>query len=139
MIPEIIEAYRSKTQLKKTYANKLRAAETIIADFDFSNSNGDFICYLGGHSHITTSFTIEQLENRDPNFLPQQMLLCTNQAPSEVGKIYNRVLRKDKSLTSNSFNIYAIDTQERKIYITFFGAWKPEMQQDYEEIQSISY
>ena len=67
------------------------------------------------------------------------MLLCTNQAPSEVGIIYNRVIREVDSLSSNSFCIYAIDTKEKKIYITFFGAYKPTDKAEYPKIQIIPY
>lgn len=47
---------------------------------------------------------------------PSKMLLCTNQAPSEVGIIYNRVIREVDSLSSNSFCIYAIDTKEKNLH-----------------------
>lgn len=139
MIPEIIEAYRSRTTLTKTYPNKLSKGKDISVDFDFTNSKGEFVCYLGGHSHITTYFNVDGLENEDPSLLPQKMLLCTNLAPSEKGVVYNRVERTEDNLSSNSFNIYAIDTKEKKIYITFFGAYKPSDQPDYPEIQSIAY
>ena len=67
------------------------------------------------------------------------MILCTNQAPSEAGRVYNRVIREENSLTSNSFCIYAIDTQERNIYMTFFGAYQPSDKTDYSDIQCIPY
>ena len=79
------------------------------------------------------------LENENKSIPPQKMLLCTNQAPSEVGIIYNRVIREVDSLSSNSFCIYAIDTKEKKIYITFFGAYKPTDKAEYPEIQIIPY
>lgn len=59
--------------------------------------------------------------------------------PSEVGIIYNRVIREVDSLSSNSFCIYAIDTKEKKIYITFFGAYKPTDKAEYPKIQIIPY
>lgn len=139
MIPEIIEAFRSQSSIKKTYPNKLNKDRNINVEFDFSNATGNFVCYMGGHSHTTAQFTINNLENKNPNLLPQKMLLCTNLAPSEVGKVYNRVERKEDSLSSNSFCIYAIDTKERKIYITYFGAYKPSNQPNYQEYNVIEY
>ena len=137
MIPEIIEAYRSRSSISKTYLNKLRDNKNISVNFNFHDSKGEFICYLGGHDHFTTNFDIHDLENK--SIPPQKMLLCTNQAPSEVGIIYNRVIREVDSLSSNSFCIYAIDTKEKKIYITFFGAYKPTDKAEYPEIQIIPY
>ena len=114
MIPEIIEAYRSRSSISKTYLNKLRDNKNISVNFNFHDSKGEFICYLGGHDHFTTNFDIHDLENENKSIPPQKMLLCTNQAPSEVGIIYNRVIREVDSLSSNSFCIYAIDTKKKK-------------------------
>ena len=139
MIPEIIEAYRSRSSISKTYLNKLRDNKNISVNFNFHDSKGEFICYLGGHDHFTTNFDIHDLENENKSSPPQKMLLCTNQAPSEVGIIYNRVIREVDSLSSNSFCIYAIDTKEKKIYITFFGAYKPTDKAEYPKIQIIPY
>ena len=139
MIPEIIEAYRSRSSISKTYLNKLRENKNISVNFNFHDSKGEFICYLGGHDHFTTNFDIHELENENKSIPPQKMLLGTNQAPSEVGIIYNRVIREVDSLSSNSFCIYAIDTKEKKIYITFFGAYKPTDKAEYPKIQIIPY
>lgn len=139
MIPDIIEAFRSKTYINKTYKNKISAGKQITANFDFSSSRGQFICYLGGHAHCNAYFNIEELSNRNNNLLPQKMFLCTNQAPSEIGIVYNRIKREENSITSNSFRIYSIDTQHRKIYVTYFGAFKPTDKPDYPEIECITY
>lgn len=139
MIPEIVEAYRNHSPISKSYTNKISEGKDIHIDFDFTSGKGEFICYLGGHSHCTASFNIYGLANENKAILPQKMLLCTNQAPSEVGKVYNRVKREENSLTSNSFCIYAIDIKEKKIYVTFFGAYKPKDNPNYQEIQTISY
>ena len=139
MIPEIVEAYRSRSSISKTYSNKLKRDSSISANFNFHDSKGEFICYLGGHDHFTTNFDIHDFENENKNISPQKMLLCTNQAPSEIGIVYNRVIREADSPSSNSFCIYAIDTKEKNIYITFFGAYKPTNQTEYPEIQIVSY
>lgn len=139
MIPEIVEAYRSRSSINKSYTNKISIGKDIQIDFDFTSGKGEFICYLGGHSHCTASFNINGLKNKNSDLLPQKMLLCTNQAPSEIGVVYNRVIREENSLTSNSFCIYAIDTKEKKIYVTFFGAYKPKNKPDYLGIQAIPY
>ena len=82
---------------------------------------------------------IEGLDNASAELPAQKMILCTNQAPSEVGVIYNKVEREEDSLSSNSFCIHAIDTREKKIYITFFGAYKPSNDSDYPDIHTLSY
>ena len=140
MIPEIVEAFREKISISKTYHNS-QIKDSIVVNTDFSSCPGEFICYMGGHAHVTARFEIAKLENSSGNLLPQQMLLCTNMSPSEVSAVYNKVKRVPYSLSDNSFCIYAIDTKEKKIDITFFGAYLPEgmTNEEYPEIQVISY
>lgn len=141
LIPDIIEAFRGKTVLKKNYANIANKKDSISVHADFSTYPGDFICYMGGHSHITTQFNVTSVSTPTSSLRPQQMLLCTNMSPSEKGSVFNRVKRIENSLSDNSFCLYAIDTKERTIYITFFGAYLPEgkTEAEYPEIQVIRY
>lgn len=138
MIPEIVEAFRGHTTLTKTYPNQF-GGEDIHVDADFTNNTATFICYLGGHIHANAYFEIKGLSNEQMNLPKQKMIICTNQAPSEAGTVYNRVKREEDSLSSNSFCIHAIDTQEHKIYITFFGAFRPEGVTNYLDIQELTY
>lgn len=138
MIPEIVEAFRGHTTLTKTYPNQF-GGEDIHVDADFTNNTATFICYLGGHIHANAYFEIKGLSNEQMNLPKQKMIICTNQAPSEAGTVYNRVKREEDSLSSNSFCIHAIDTQEHKIYITFFGAFHPEGATNYPDIQELTY
>lgn len=121
MIPEIIEAFRAKSVWKKTYANRVIRDDSLRIDADFNGCPGEFICYLGGHAHCDATFLVEDLENRAPSLPAQRMFLCTNLAPSEQGEVYNRKERREDTPSSNSFRLYAIDTQERAIYATHFG------------------
>ncbi|KKB50672.1 hypothetical protein HMPREF1212_01393 [Parabacteroides sp. HGS0025] len=139
MIPEIIEAFRKKEKIEYIYTNKFIPNSPIHVHVDFSTTPGEFICYLGGHAHITSQFQIKGLSNQSPLLPLQNMLLCTNQSPSEIGLVYNKVQRQNQSIDSNSFCIYAIDTIEKKIYITFFGAYKPHNSIDYPEVIDIKY
>lgn len=138
MIPEIIEAFRTRSSLEKVYPNQFNL-ETINVNADFSEARGEFVCYLGGHIHCNAYFDVTGLENESTELVPQKMIICTNQAPSEKGVVYNKVPREDDSLSSNSFCIYAVDTKEKKVYITYFGAYKPSNDHNYPEIHTISY
>ena len=138
MIPEIIEAFRTRSLLEKVYQNQFNL-DPINVKADFSDRKGEFVCYLGGHIHCNAYFDVTGLENESTELDPQKMILCTNQAPSEKGVVYNRVIREEDSLSSNSFCIYAVDTKEKKIYITYFGAYKPSNDCNYPEIHTISY
>ncbi len=139
MIPEIVESFRNKTSIKKSFTNKISEKDSINVNFDFSTSKGEFICYLGGHTHCFGFFNILGIHYKNKYLPPQQMILCTNQAPDVKGVVYNRVARNEDTLSSNSFNIYYIDTKDKKIYITFFGAYIPENDLSFPEIIVLSY
>lgn len=141
MVPEIVEAFRDRKQINERYVNLVNGIDTISVNADFSGAKGDFICYMGGHAHFTYQFEISNIRNKSTAFPPQKMLLCTNMSPSEQGKTFNRVNRKAGSLSDNSFCIYAIDTRERKIYVTFFGAYLPsdKSEEEYPDVQVVSY
>lgn len=121
MIPEIIEAFRSKTALNKTYPNNYNSSP-IFVNADFSTIPGSFVCHLGGHDHAQIQFDIEGIENSSPSLPKQHMILCTNMSPSEKGKIYNKTARIKNSMFNNAFNLMAIDIKERKVYLTYYGA-----------------
>lgn len=141
LIPEIVEAFRTRTRLTQQYPNQENGKDTIYVDQDFSSYQGDFICYMGGHSHVTTQFDVTRIRNRSTTLKPQRMLLCTNMSPSEKGTVFNRVQRVENTVTDNSFCIYSIDTKERNIYITFFGAYLPSNKTaaEYPDIQVLNY
>lgn len=139
MIPEIIEAFRKKEAIQKTYENKFIKDASIQVNANFSSIPGEFICYLGGHDHFTTHFEIGGLSNESKILRKQNMLLCTNMSPSEIGSVYNQVIRESNTISNNSFCLYSIDVQERIIYITFFGAYKPTNKKDYPDIQMVQY
>ena len=61
------------------------------------------------------------------------MLLANTMAPDMQNNNYGYIARDKNSTSSNSFSIYAIDTNEKKIYITYFGAHKGTT------IETISY
>ncbi|MDR1343858.1 MAG: metallophosphoesterase [Tannerellaceae bacterium] len=137
VVPEIIEAFRTRATINKVYPNTLiPMKDKIKADFDFSSSSGEFICYLGGHAHCFALFDVRHTGSVLP---PQKMILCSNQAPSEAGGVYNKVKRAENSVLSNSFNIYAVDTRDKKVYITFFGAYIPTGEPDFPSVIEFSY
>lgn len=125
LIPEIIEAFRSRSSIQKTFENIRQSSDARTVAYDFSQSEGEFVCYLGGHAHIFAVFNVEGLSNASEQLLPQRMILCTNQAASDAGVVFNRVHREVGGISSNSFSVYSIDTRQRKIYITCFGSFDP--------------
>ncbi|MDR1403353.1 MAG: metallophosphoesterase [Tannerellaceae bacterium] len=130
LFPEIVEAFRSRTILQKTFQNFRQPSDTRSVDCDFRDSEGQFICYLGGHAHTFAVLNVEKLSNANEQLLPQRMILCTNQAASNTGVVFNSVHRENGSIASNCFNIYAIDSRERKIYVVYFGSFNPSYRHD---------
>jgi len=119
MVPEIIEAFRTKQTLTKKYRNRLLVSDSIAVDVSFSQSPGEFICYLGGHLHTYLDYEVKCATN---SALPKQlMIIANNMSPSEKSSS-TYIERTVTGLRDNTFNLYAIDTKNKVIHITFFGA-----------------
>ena len=119
MVPEIIETYRTKQTLIKKYLNKIDESDSISVNVSFSNSPGEFVCYLGGHLHTYLNY---EVKSSDDSTLPNQiMILANNMSPSDKSPT-SHIERRETGLRNNTFNLYAIDTKNKIIYVTFFGA-----------------
>lgn len=130
MIPAIVNAFIQRKTLVKTYkSNKTPKAE-IAVNADFTTAKGEFICYMGGHTHTPASFEVDCGEENAPK---QIMLLANTMTPNLQNNKFGTIERVAESRTSNSFSIYSIDTDEKKIYITYFGARKGA------SIENVSY
>ncbi|MDR2138872.1 MAG: metallophosphoesterase [Tannerella sp.] len=121
MLPEIIEAFRSKNDWKQTYRNRHNASDSLVVDVSFREAPGDFICYLGGHIHTYIHYEVNGFRNLNPALPRQIMIIANNMSPSEKSE-KSPIRRETDGLRNNTFNIYAIDTQRRMIYVSFFGA-----------------
>ncbi len=122
MIPEIVEAYRMRKSLTKTYAHNLGGKDMEV-NADFTDAKGTFVCHLAGHNHTQQQFDVEGLDFEAPNLPKQHMILCTNMSPSEKCYDYNIVERVPYSLSSNAFNVYMVDAEHRTVHMTYFGAY----------------
>ena len=120
MVPEITEAFRTKQTIVKKYRNKLLVTDSIAVNVSFSDAHGEFICYLGGHLHTYLNYEVRS--NAIPSNLPKQiMIIANNMSPSEKSQT-SHIERTNTGLRNNTFNIYAIDTKNKIIYVAFFGA-----------------
>ncbi|MDR1675517.1 MAG: metallophosphoesterase [Tannerella sp.] len=120
MIPEIVEAFRSRNDWKQTYRNRRNASDTLAVDVSFRNARGDFVCYLGGHIHTYMHYEVDGFRNLNPALPRQIMIIANNMSPSEKNE--KSPIKRAAGLRNNTFNVYAIDTRERTVYIHFFGA-----------------
>lgn len=124
LVPDIINAFIKRGILDRTYKTVKAPANTIHTKADFSGCLGEFICYLGGHTHTFADFDV--LCN-DSLQAKQVMLLSNTLSPGLQNNKFGNIERKGQSDNSNSFAIYAIDRKEKKIYRTFFGAYPVDM------------
>ena len=130
LIPSIINAYQQRSTISQTYKSTVYPTSTVHVNGDFTQAKGDFICYLGGHAHTYGYFNVG-IEGG-----PKQIMLLTNSlSPSLQNNSYGYIDRDADHNKYNSFSIYSIDTKEKKIYITYFGATKANTA----NITSISY
>lgn len=130
LIPSIIDAFQQRSFISKTYKSTISPTKTIHVNGDFTQAKGEFICYLGGHAHTYGNFNVG-IEGK----AKQIMLLANTLSPSLQNDNYGYIDRDIDHNKYNSFSIYCVDTNEKKIYITYFGATKNNS----ENIEIISY
>ena len=130
LIPSIIDAFQQRSFISKTYKSTISPTKTIHVNGDFTQAKGEFICYLGGHAHTYGNFNVG-IEGK----AKQIMLLANTLSPSLQNNNYGYIDRDIDHNKYNSFSIYCVDTNEKKIYITNFGATKNNS----ENIEIISY
>lgn len=130
LIPSIIDAFQQRSFISKTYKSTISPTKTIHVNGDFTQAKGEFICYLGGHAHTYGNFNVG-IEGK----AKQIMLLANTLSPSLQNNNYGYIDRDIDHNKYNSFSIYCVDTNEKKIYITYFGATKNNS----ENIEIISY
>ena len=118
LIPDIVESFRTKQELTRKYRNKLDVSDSISVSVSFVASPGEFICYLGGHLHTYLNYEVKSPTSSLPN---QLMIIANNMSPSDKSSI-SPIERSDTGLRNNTFNLYAIDTKKKMIYVAFFGA-----------------
>ena len=119
MVPEIIEAFRTKQTFTGKYRNKLLESDSIFINVSFNDSPGEFICYMGGHLHTYLNYEVRSSTN--PTLPNQIMIIANNMSPSDKSET-SPIERTDTGLRNNTFNLYAIDTKKKMIFVTFFGA-----------------
>jgi hypothetical protein len=121
MIPEIVDAFRTKQNLTKKYRNKLLVTDSVSVDVSFQNSPGEFVCYLGGHLHTYLDYEVRSSADSNSTLPKQIMLIANNMSASEKSET-THIERSHTGLRNNTFNLYAIDTKKKIIYVAFFGA-----------------
>ena len=132
MIPDIVNAFIKKETLSRKYEMTCPPYEKLSVEADFTNTPGDFVAYMGGHAHTPAHF---EVECSDSSQAKQIMLLANTLSPDLQNNNYVKIERKSGGISSNSFSIYAIDTQEKNIYITYFGAKSSSLP----TIETVSY
>lgn len=130
LIPSIIDAYQQRSSISQTYKSTTSPTSVIHINGDFTQAKGEFICYLGGHAHTYGNFNVGIEGGKK-----QIMLLANTLSPSLQNNNYGYIDREINHNKYNSFSIYCIDTNEKKIYITYFGATKNNS----DNIEIISY
>jgi predicted MPP superfamily phosphohydrolase len=141
VIPEMIEAFRMRKALNRKFANIEARERSLGVNADFTDAQGEFVCYVAGHLHASMTLRVAgTLSNASASLPPQLMLLAPTMSPARTEGIpYNLALRTPGTVTSNAFNIYSINTVKKTVRIAFFGASLPEDDPSYNEATEISY
>jgi hypothetical protein len=122
LIPSIIDAWKKGTTYAHTYTHPTFPDMNTSKTFNFTTrGTGEFICYIGGHSHCTYYGFI-------PTFPTQRTIVvpCTFTGSMDTGatnKVWGMQRGANQELR-NAFHIVSVDRTNKKLFLTFFGAHK---------------
>lgn len=118
IIPDIVNAWINGTSLSKTYAPKsgFEICPTHNVDVDFTaRGEGDFICYLIGHTHKDLICKSSIYENQ----------IMLGFCPTTIDKANNQWIdlpRVEGARSEDAITAVTVDTTARKIRLVRFGS-----------------
>lgn len=120
MMQDIVDAYIAKGTLTKTYS--VSGADTtevpdVSVDADFTGANGDFICYINGHTHNDGTGQSSYAQAKQVN-----INVTTGSANVSNQAVYDDLYRDNDTIAQDAFNLVAFDTINKKIRMLRIGA-----------------
>lgn len=120
LIPDIVDAFISKTTLSKTYSPLADSGVTsgyrVTVDADFTNrTDSNFICFLSGHTHMDIVGYVKGMTNNVLNISINDSGICDESVDSDLPRL-------DNTKSEDCFNVIAFDTDYKTIKIVRVGA-----------------
>lgn len=120
MLQDIVDAYIARGTLTKTYS--VSGADTtevpdVAVSADFSGANGEFICYINGHTHNDGTGQSSYAQNKQVN-----INVTTGSANLSTQAVYDDLYRDNDTIAQDAFNLIAFDTIHKKIRMLRIGA-----------------
>lgn len=122
LLPEVINAFKHGKRFQHQWNGGNYPELSTKVDFDFrQKGESEFICWIAGHIHGRYYTTAD-------NYPDQVMLTTPCIYTMDIKEFFqhNRPYaldRKSNTITQNSFNILQIDREQKKIYVTAYGAY----------------
>lgn len=116
----IIDAYIGRTTFSISYTNDGSMNEgsgtTVSKTGDFSSANGEFICWMTGHTHQ------DRVAFFADTTYKQLCLNITCTASCDFQATFDSISRKGDGVCRDAFNMYVIDRSSKKLYLVRVGS-----------------
>lgn len=143
MIPDIIEAFQTKTPLTATYNDDelVNNITVSVQSSDFANmTNGlDYICHLFGHIHSENEYQCRKHYTGNKAYDMLMLGAPSMGADKNTGRILNKVPKQPDTLNSIKLTVLEIDTVSQDIYRVNYGAYKAFDMSETERTKKIHY
>lgn len=120
MLQDIIDAYISKGTLSKTYSVSgadSNEVPNVSVSADFTSANGEFICYINGHTHNDGTGQSSVATNKQVN-----INVTTGSANTTYQAIYDDLYRVVGERSEDAFDVLCFDTDRKEIRMLRIGA-----------------
>lgn len=119
MIPDIIDAAQHGTRLNRTYPDGL-GTDDVKVNADFTGlPHLEYVCHLFGHIHSKNNYRCQKTDGSKK----YDILMLGEAAIGGVGTLLNKVSQPSGTVNEVAFSALIIDTIEKCIYRTSYGAY----------------
>ena len=120
IIQDIVDAYISRGTISKSY-HYTNADTSEVPDVtvngDFTTANGEFICYINGHTHNDGLGQSIIATNKQVN-----LNVTTGNSSMASQAIYDDLYRGNVGISQDAFNLISFDTSRKQIRVLRIGA-----------------
>jgi len=120
LIQDVIDAYIGRTTLSKTYSHTSASASeipSVTISANFSSAQGDFICYINGHTHNDGNGQSSIATHKQVNL----NITCGSNNTNSIA-VYDDLFRDSSGISQDAFNVIAFDTDKKQIRVLRIGA-----------------
>jgi hypothetical protein len=121
LMAQVLNAYKTKTKFEGQYDGEFKKEtedgieyetkyDVIKVNVDFTSAKGEYIAHFAGHAHIDSATVFNGIS------------IFTTRCDGDTEPSNSGLVKTKGTITEQSFDVFTVNTKEKKIYVTKIGA-----------------